>query len=166
MTCSVAGSGPRLYDVMRTYTLSGDCSSFAYYGSNQISACMRATKHSQTNLDKYVPIAILIEHIRVQNLKFRNIAAAVDILPDKLLVRIPLLWVLVQEFHIGVCRRRIKVIVDFFHVFAVIPLVSGHAKQTLLEDRILLIPQRDGEAQALAIIRDACNTVLAPSICA
>jgi iron(II)-dependent oxidoreductase len=34
-----------------------------------------------------------------------------------------------------------------FHVLAVVALVAGQAEQTLLENRVLLVPQGNGEAQ-------------------
>jgi len=46
-------------------------------------------------------------------------------------------------------RCRIEVEVILFDVFAVIAFVSGQAKKTLLEDRVLSVPEGRGKTQAL-----------------
>ena len=47
-----------------------------------------------------------------------------------------------------------------------VPLVSSHAKQTFLEDRILTVPDGKTKANALVVVGDACETVLTPTVCA
>jgi hypothetical protein len=49
-------------------------------------------------------------------------------------------------------------------VLAVIPLRVGQAEETFLDDRVLFVPQREREAQALLLVAQPGHTVLAPSI--
>ena len=58
------------------------------------------------------------------------------------------LRVLVEVLHVRVRRRAVEVEVVLLDVLAVIPLAVGQAEQPLLEDRILPVPQRQGEAQS------------------
>src|SRR5205085_517508 len=74
------------------------------------------------------------------------------------------LGILVQPLHVGVGRRGVEVEVILLDVFAVVALVAGQAEQALLEDRVLLVPERQREAQALMVVRDAGQAVLAPAI--
>jgi hypothetical protein len=51
------------------------------------------------------------------------------------------------------------------YVLAVIALaVFGESKQALFQDRIALAPQSQREAQALAIMRNPAESVLAPAV--
>src|SRR5215467_4568590 len=61
-------------------------------------------------------------------------------------------------------RRAVEVEVVFLDVLAVIPFAVGQPKQALLENGILRVPQRQGEAKVLLVVRDAGKAVLAPSI--
>ena len=45
-----------------------------------------------------------------------------------------------------------------------IALMTGDTEEPLLEDGILPVPKREGEADALVVIRDTCKTVLAPPV--
>src|SRR5262249_38792046 len=47
---------------------------------------------------------------------------------------------------------------------AVVPLQIGQAEHPLLEDRILLVPERQGQADVLMIIAEARQTVLVPAV--
>jgi hypothetical protein len=46
----------------------------------------------------------------------------------------------------------------------VVALVAGNAEHALLEDRVLGVPERDGEAEVLVVVGDAREAVLAPAI--
>ena len=45
-----------------------------------------------------------------------------------------------------------------------VAFVPGEAEQPLLEDRVLLVPQREGEADRLMPVADAREAVLVPAI--
>jgi hypothetical protein len=62
------------------------------------------------------------------------------------------------------CRGRVEIIIKFFHVLAVVALMACDSKQTLFEDRILLVPEREPETETLVVVRYSCNPILAPSI--
>jgi len=46
-----------------------------------------------------------------------------------------------------------------------ISLMASDAKEPLLENRVLSIPEGEGKTESLVIIRDARDTVFAPTIC-
>ena len=46
-----------------------------------------------------------------------------------------------------------------------VPLVPGHTEETFFEDIIDAIPEGDGEAETLVVVRNTGNTILTPSIC-
>src|SRR5271166_5933729 len=62
------------------------------------------------------------------------------------------------------CWRRIEIEVVLFHVLAMIALAVRQAEHPLLEDRILAVPEGQGKAQALLLVADAGDAVLAPVI--
>src|SRR5262249_42753249 len=76
----------------------------------------------------------------------------------------PALWVLVEHLEVGVGRSGIEVVVDLLHVLAVVALPVGQSEQPLLQDRIAAVPQGQGQAQALFVVADAGQAVLAPAV--
>ena len=61
-------------------------------------------------------------------------------------------------------RRRVEVEVVLLDVLAVVAFAVGQAEQPLLEDRVLAVPQRDGEAELLLVVGDAGEAVFAPAV--
>jgi len=61
---------------------------------------------------------------------------------NQLFIREGSLRIFVEEFHVGVCWRRVEVPVEFFDVLAMIALMTGDAKKTFFEDTIVAVPQR------------------------
>jgi hypothetical protein len=61
-------------------------------------------------------------------------------------------------------RRGIQIIIELLDVLAVIALAVGQTEQPLLQDRVLAVPQGERQAQALATVADAGDTVLAPAV--
>src|SRR5207249_4581131 len=59
---------------------------------------------------------------------------------------------------------RVEVELVLLDVLAVVALAVGQAEEPLLEDRVLAVPQGDGEAEELLIVRDYCEPVLAPAV--
>ena len=74
------------------------------------------------------------------------------------------LRVLVEVLQVGVGRRRVEVEVVLLDVLAVVALAVGQAEQPLLEDRIAAVPEREREAEALAVVGEAGEAVLAPAV--
>src|SRR5690349_10709558 len=87
----------------------------------------------------------VVEHSRVGDLELPIIQTTVTIPIDELRVRKGSLRILVQCPHVRVGRRGIDVVVTFLDVFAVISLGTGESEQSLLENRVVAIPQRDRE---------------------
>ena len=80
------------------------------------------TRKYSTHFDKNVPVTVFIEDVGIKYLKLGDLATAMLILANDILVRIGLLRVLVQKLHVGVSRRRIKVVVQFLDIFSMIAL--------------------------------------------
>src|SRR6185312_4324539 len=66
----------------------------------------------------------------------------------------------------GMCRRAVQIKVILLHVLAVIPLAVGEAEQSFLQYRIVSVPQRQGETEALVAVANSGQAVLAPVISA
>src|SRR5262245_35129312 len=58
----------------------------------------------------------------------------------------------------------IKIEVVLLDVLAVVALAVGQPEQALLQDRVLAVPQGQGEAELLLVIGDAGQAVLAPAV--
>ena len=113
---------------------------------------------------EHVEVAVLIEHARIQQLVLGFVAAPAPVGVDQVAVRVRRLGVLVEVLHVRVGRRRVEVEVVLLHVLAVVSLAVGQAEQPFLEDGVLAVPQRQREAEQLAVIGDPSEPVLAPAI--
>ena len=60
--------------------------------------------------------------------------------------------------------RVVEVEVALLDVLAVVALVAGEAEESLLEDGVAAVPQRQGEADALMAVADAGEAVFVPAI--
>src|SRR4029450_12157909 len=54
--------------------------------------------------------------------------------------------------------------VKLLHVLAVIAFAVRQPEEPLFQDRVVRVPQRESEAQALLVIREAGDAILTPSI--
>src|SRR5687767_10479295 len=61
-------------------------------------------------------------------------------------------------------RRGVEVVVQLLHVLAVVAFGAGEPKQPLLEDRVATVPQRNGQAQPLAVVAEPADAVLTPAV--
>src|SRR5512136_521891 len=61
-------------------------------------------------------------------------------------------------------RRRVEIEVIFLDVLAVVPLAVRQPEQALLEDRVPAVPEGQGEAEALLVVGDPRQAILAPAI--
>jgi len=61
-------------------------------------------------------------------------------------------------------REVVDVEVVLLDVLAVVPLGVGQPEQPLLEDRVVLVPQRKRQAQPLLLVADTGPSVLAPPV--
>src|SRR5439155_15223388 len=72
-----------------------------------------------------VEIAILVEDPRVHELILAGMAVALPIFFHELAIGKRRLGILVQVFHIGVCRGGVEIEVVLLHIFAMIPFAPG-----------------------------------------
>src|SRR5580693_1358206 len=93
--------------------------------------------------DDNVEVSILIEDPRIDELIFHFFAAASPVRGQQLLVGIGCLRILVQIPHVGVGGRVVQVKVIFLYVLPMIALAVSEPVQTLIEDGIFTVPQRD-----------------------
>src|SRR5262245_34520796 len=110
---------------------------------------------------KDIEVTVRIENSGVDQFVFGFLSASSSIGFDQFVIGIGRLRVLVEILHVGVRRRAIEIEVIFLHVLAVIAFAVGEAEQTLFEDRILPIPEREGETEQLGVVRDDGKTVFA-----
>jgi hypothetical protein len=143
--CNGAASGPRLNAVMRQNVF---LIGFGVF-------------------DKHIEVATLLEGRAqgVDQLEFGRVPPASPILFDQKTIGKFDLRILVQHLHVRMRRRAVEVKVVFLDVFAVIALRAGQTEETLLDDRITFIPQRDGHADVLIAIAHTGQTVFVPAIC-
>src|SRR6266581_3700375 len=73
------------------------------------------------------------------------------------------MWILVQIFHVGVRGSTVEVEVIFFDILAMIAFVAGQAEKTFLQNWVMLVPERHGEADQLSAITDAGQAVFVPT---
>src|SRR5262249_44942130 len=115
-------------------------------------------------LDEDVPVAVLVEHARVEQLVLEILATPAAAGHHEIAVRIGRLRILVEVLHVRVGRRRVEVEVVLLHILAGVPLAVGQSEQPLLEDGVLAVPQRQRETEELLIVGDAGEPVLAPPV--
>ena len=111
-----------------------------------------------------VEVAVAGKHPGVEQLVLRLVPRAVPVGPDQVVVGKRRLRVLVQILHVRVGRRRIEIEVVLLDVLPVIALAVRKTEQPLLEDRIATVPERDREAEELAVVGDAGEAVLSPTV--
>src|SRR5262249_49187121 len=79
-------------------------------------------------------------------------------------VRVGLLGILIEILHVRVGRGRVQVKVVLLNVLAVVRFTVGEAEQPFLKNGILPVPQGQGEAEKLLVIRDARQPVFSPPV--
>ncbi len=115
-------------------------------------------------LDEDVEVAVLVEDARVDELELGLVAPAAPALLQQRGVGEGGLRVLVERPHVRVRRRGVEVVVELLDVLAVVALLAREAEEALLQDRVLLVPEREGEAERLLVVRDAEEAVLPPAV--
>src|SRR4029453_12247193 len=104
------------------------------------------------------------EDAGVEQLVLELVPRAPAVRLDEVPIREFPLRVLVEELHVRVRRRAVDVEVVLLDVLAVIALVVGEPEHALLEKGIPFVPQRQREAQALRVVADAPEAILAPAV--
>src|SRR5262252_7044271 len=115
--------------------------------------------------DVDIKVSVVVENTGIDQLELhRRRTTTTCVLVDQPLIRISGLRQLVEHARVSVTGHGIEIIIQLLDVLAVAALSVGQAKQPLLEDRIMPVPQRDREAQQLSVIGKAGNAILAPTI--
>jgi hypothetical protein len=63
-----------------------------------------------------------------------------------------------------VCRSAVEIEVILLDILAVIAFAAGQAKESLLENGIAPIPQRQRKTEALLVIGKASESIFSPSV--
>ncbi len=115
-------------------------------------------------LGVHVEVALVIEDAGVLKLVLRILAAAFRVLVPDLVVGERLVGVTIQRLQVRRGRRRVEVPVAFLDVLAVVALGTGEAEETLLEDGVALVPERQPETKPAFAIAQAEKAVLTPTV--
>src|SRR5215472_13610921 len=117
-------------------------------------------------LDKYVKVAVLIEDSGIKKFIFEILPGAALVGFNQIQIREFALRILVEVLHVGVSGSAVNIEVVLLHVFAMIAFAVGKPEETLLQDGIPLIPQRERETEPLAVVGNPSEAVFSPSISA
>src|SRR3954466_16045322 len=115
-------------------------------------------------LDEDVEVAIACEDASVDELDLAIAAPAAGVLFQQTRVGKLRLRIFVEKLHVRMRRGGVEVVVKLLHVLAVVSLRSGQAEKALFQDRVLAVPERKREAEHLAAIADAGDSVLVPAV--
>ncbi len=96
--------------------------------------------------DADVAVAVVLEHAGVEDFIFGILKPAPCVFGDQVGVGKRPMRILVKHAHVGMARYTVDEKVQFLDVLTVVALRVVQAEQTLLEDRVALVPQ--GQAQA------------------
>ena len=110
------------------------------------------------------PVAVVVEDPRVEQLELRILLAPGGVFLDECLVGKRSLRVVVAPPVPGVRRCRIEVPPVLLGVLAVVSLVAGEPEDSLLQDRVAPVPEREPQAEELLDVREAGEPVLPPAI--
>ena len=100
----------------------------------------------------------------VDQLELAVRAAAEPVFPIQESIGILHLRVLVEHPHERVARQAVEIVVIFLDVFAVVAFFVGQAEETLLQKRVLLIPECERQAKVLKTVAVTGQAVLVPAV--
>src|SRR5690606_32671046 len=115
-------------------------------------------------LDADRPVPVLVEDAGVDQLVLGLLPAALPVDRVQLGVGVGPLRVVVAPAHVGVGGRGVLVPPVLLGVLPMVAATAGEAEHALLEDRVLAVPQRQGEAERLPFVADAGHAVLVPPV--
>ena len=115
-------------------------------------------------LDDHVEVAVLVEDPGVEELVLHLPLATAPVRGNQVVVGELPLRVLVLAPHVRVRRGAVQVEPVLLDVLPVVALPVGEAEHPLLEDRVRAVPQRQRQTQALALVADPRDAVLAPAV--
>src|ERR1700732_1927126 len=123
-------------------------------------------RRSLAILDEHIKVTLLVEGVRIDQLELRILFAPAAILSYEPAVGEFPLGILVKHFEIRMRRRGVEVVVKFLNVFAVISLTVREAEKPLFQNRILPVPERQSQTEALMVVAQTGNPIFAPTISA
>ena len=115
-------------------------------------------------LDQHIEIAIVVERAGVQELVFHVLLAPATVRRHQIQVGESSLGILVLALEVRVGRCAVQVEPVLLDILAVVALPVGESEHPLLEDRIGAVPERQSQAQLLALVRHPRDAVLAPAV--
>src|SRR5215472_11156256 len=110
------------------------------------------------------PVPVLLERAGVQQLILGLIAVPEGIGADQVLVWERALRVVVAPSVPGVAGDGIEVPPVLLDILAVVALRAGEPERALLQDRVLPVPQRQGQAQPLVDVAEPGQPVFPPPV--
>ena len=115
-------------------------------------------------LHDHVEIAVLVEDPGVQQLVLHLLLAPAAVGGHQVPVRERPLRILVLALHVRMRRRAVQVEPVLLDVLAMVALAIVQAEHPLLENRVGAVPQRQRQAQPLALVADPGDPVLTPPV--
>src|SRR5260370_17434012 len=82
-------------------------------------------------IDKQVEISVLAKDAGVDQLELGFLFVSASIFLTKPRVRKLILWIFIESFQIRMSWRRIEIVINFLHIFAMVPLAVRHTNQSL-----------------------------------
>ena len=111
-----------------------------------------------------LPISIIVEHAGVEKLEFRLVAGALRVLLPQALIGELGLRIVITPAQPGIGRRRVERPPVFLSVLAVIALRPAEAEDSLLENRVASVPERESKTEALLAVAETGQAVFAPAV--
>ncbi len=111
-----------------------------------------------------VEVPVILEDPRVEQLVLELFPRPPPVRLEEIPVGELALRILVEVLHVRVGRRRVEVEVVLLDVLSVVPLAVGEPEHALLQDRVPLVPQREGETETLLVVGEPAEAVLAPPV--
>jgi len=115
-------------------------------------------------LDEHIEVTVAVEDSGVEQLVFGLALGTPAVLGQELRVGERGLRVLVERFQIRRGGCGVEVVVELLDVLAVVSLGVGEPVDPLLEDGVLLIPEREREVQVALVVADPEDAILAPAV--
>ena len=113
---------------------------------------------------EHVKVPVVIEDAGIEQLVFELLPRPSPVRLDQVTVGKLPLRVLVQILHVGVRGGAVDVEIVLLHILAMVRLAVGESEQAFLQDGVPLVPQREGKAQSLLVIRDPPEPVFTPPV--
>jgi hypothetical protein len=110
------------------------------------------------------PVPVVVERTGVHELIFRLGAVAPPVHRNEVVIGEGPLRVVIAPPLPGVARQRIQVPPVFLYVLAMVALLTGQAEGPLLQDRVVLVPQGQRQAQPLLDVAEPGQAVLPPPV--